>query len=275
MRRALFVWLLGGMCLAVHASEDPAIGAAQSAGDAAPAAVIRDNISDGTYGAARMDRARAILADEHGGAPVSKLMGNIFEYTSASDGGGYRWDIEGWYGGDVHRFVFKTEGDGLQRAELGAAEMQALYSRAVGRYTDVQLGVRYDLQPDGRAYASAAVESLLPYWVKVEAAFFVSDRGAAFSRLKGSHDLRLTQRLILQPRVELSLAARDVPDADIGAGLSTAEAGMRLRYEIRREVAPYIGVNFERSLGRTADFRRTAGKRAQETRFVVGLRAWF
>lgn len=249
--------------------------AEQPVGDAAPPAVIRDSIADGTYGAEKMDRARAILADEHGGALVSKVMGSILEYTAGSGGGGYRWDADAWYGGDVHRFVFKTEGEGLRREPLDTAEVQALYSHAVGRYTDVQVGVRYDLQPDGRGYATVAVESLLPYWIKTEAAVFVSDRGDAFSRLKGSYDLRLTQRLILQPRAEVLLAARDVPDVGVGSGLSSAEIGLRLRYEIRREFAPYVGVNFERGVGRTADLRRSAGQDVEETRFVLGLRAWF
>ena len=256
-------------------AEETGIGAALPVGNAPPPAAVVDSAADPFYGAAPMDRARAILADEHGGAAVSKVMANILEYANADDGSGYRWDLEAWYGGDIHRFVFKTEGEGAGGDGAQLAEVQALYSRAVGRYTDVQAGVRYDLEPEGRAYATVSVESLLPYWFEVEAAAFLSDRGDAFGRLEASHDLRFTQRLTLQARMELELAAQDVPDAGIGSGVSSGKFGLRLRYDIRREFAPYIGINFEKAFGQTADFARAAGEDEEETSFVVGLRAWF
>lgn len=249
--------------------------AAQPVGKTPPPPVIIDNAADRVYGLTPMGRARGVLADEHGGDLISKVMGNILEYTSASEGDGYRWDVEAWYGGDEHRFVFKTEGEGSQRDEVETAEMQALYSRAVGRFTDVQAGVRYDLEPDGRAFATVAVESLLPYWFELETALFVSERGDVFGRFEGSYDLRLTQRLILQPRVELELAAQRVLEDRIGSGFSSAELGLRLRYDVRREFAPYIGVSLERVFGRTANFARLAGEEVQDTTFVAGLRAWF
>jgi copper resistance protein B len=256
-------------------AEETGTGAAQPVGNAPPPAVVLDSAADQSYNTAQMDRARAILADEHGGAAVSKVMANIFEYADVDEGSGYRWDVEAWYGGDIHRFVFKTEGEGVASDGATIAEMQALYSRAVGRYTDFQAGVRCDFEPEDRAYATVSVESLLPYWFEVEAAAFLSDRGDAFGRLEASHDLRFTQRLILQPRIELELAAQDVPDSGIGSGVSSAELGLRLRYDIRRELSPYVGINFEKTFGQTADFARAAGEDDEETSFVMGLRAWF
>jgi len=272
VKRAGFILaLLGAPCLAA----EPPTGASLPVGDAPAPPVIRDSAVAGLYDEQQMNRARAVLAEEHGGATVSKVMANLLEASSASDGGGYRWDGEAWFGGDTHRFVFKTEGEGIRRGELESGDAQALYSRAIGRYTDLQAGVRYEFQPDGRAYATVAVESLLPYWFKVQAALFVSGRGDLFSRLETHTDLRLTQRLILQPRLELSLAAQDVPDAGIGSGFTTAELGLRLRYEIRREFAPYLGVNFGKRFGRTADFARAAGNDPQDTTLVLGVRGWF
>jgi copper resistance protein B len=236
--------------------------------------VIKGNAADAVYGTTSMARARDVLNSEHGGALISKVMANILEFTTASGDGGYRWDVEGWYGGDLHRFVVKTEGEGLG-GEVDAAEIQALYSRALGRYTDLQTGVRYDFEPDGLAYATVGAESLLPYWFDVEGAIFLSERGDAFARLEGSYDLRFTQRLILQPRLEVTLAAQDVPESDIGSGFSSAEVGLRLRYDIRREFAPYLGINFEKSLGRTADLIRASGGEVDDTTVVLGLRAWF
>jgi copper resistance protein B len=254
---------------------DAAMETAQPVGNVSPPDVIRDSAADRFYSAAPMNRARNVLANEHGGALISKVMANILEYTAGDGDSGYRWDLEAWYGGDINRFVFKTEGEGVEGDGVGVAEMQALYSRAVGRYTDFQAGIRYDFEPDSRTYATVAVESLLPYWFEVEASLFLSDRGDFFGRLEGSYDLRLTQRLILQPRIELELAAQNVPEAHIGSGLSSAELGLRLRYDIRKEFAPYIGVNFEKNFGKTADFVRAAGEENDETSVVIGLRAWF
>jgi copper resistance protein B len=255
-------------------SEIGATAAEQPIGNSRPPPVIKDNTADAVYGTSSMARARDVLSEEHGGGLTSKVMTNIFELTSASGEEGYRWDVEGWYGGDLHRFVFKTEGEGA-RSEVGSAELQALYSRAVGRYTDLQAGVRYDFEPDGLAYATVGIESLFPYWFDVEGALFLSERGDAFARFEGSYDLRFTQRLVLEPALEITLAAQDVPDSDIGSGFSSAEVGLRLRYDIRREFAPYLGVNFEKSFGRTADLVRASGGEVDDTEVVVGLRAWF
>ena len=256
------------------AAGEATTGADLPVGNAAPPATVFDNAADRSYDADAMARSRQILVDEHGGASNSKVMVNILEYATEAEGA-YRWDLEAWRGGDIHRFVFKTEGDGVNGDGTESAEVQALFSRAVGRYTDIQAGVRYDFEPDDLAYATVGVESLLPYWFDVEAALFLSEHGDAFARLEGSYDLRLTQRLILQPRLELDFAAQDVPTSAVGSGLSSGELGLRLRYDIRRELAPYIGLNFEKSFGQTADFARAAGEASEDTSFVIGLRAWF
>lgn len=243
----------------------------QTAGPPAPG----DHLADKFYDPAAMAAARRVLAEEHGGSVHSKLMANLLEYQARSGSDGYRWQGEGWYGGDIDRFVAKTEGEGDVRHGLERAEVQALYSRAVGPYFDLQAGVRQDMAPRGRTYLTVGTEGLLPYWFRVSAAVFVSTKGEVLGRLEGTYDLRLTQRLILQPRVELNLSAQNTRETRTGAGLADAELGLRLRYEIRREFAPYVGVSFERSLGRTADYARAAGERASATSFVAGVRAWF
>ncbi|MAK81822.1 copper resistance protein B [Phenylobacterium sp.] len=242
-------------------------------GNAPGPAVITDNVADQVFGSEPMQRARGILADEHGGSRVSKLQADLLEW--APNGDRYSWEVEGWYGGDINRFVFKTEGEGQSREGVEAAEVQLLYSRAVARYTDVQVGIRYDLEPRSRAYATLAVDAMFPYWFEAEGSLFLSEKGDLLARVEGSYDFRLTQRLILQPRAELEFAAQDIPESEIGSGLSTGELGLRLRYEIRREFAPYIGVSYERAFGDTAGFVRARGEDVKSTRFVVGLRAWF
>lgn len=259
-----------------HVMEPASAG--QTAADlpvgAAPApAVIADALADPIFGVGPMQRARSVLAVEHGGSPISKIQADLLEW--APNGGGYSWGVEGRYGGDLNRFAFRTEGEGQSGEGVETAEVQLLYSRAVARYTDVQLGVRYDLEPRSRAYAVLAVDAMFPYWFEAEGSLFLSEKGDLLARVEGSYDLRLTQRLVLQPRAELQFAAQDIPRSGIGSGLSNGEFGLRLRYEVRREFAPYIGVSHERALGRTADFARAAGEDVRSTQFVVGLRAWF
>lgn len=248
-------------------------GADLPVGDAAAPAVITDSIADLVYGAGAMERARSVLADEHGGARVSKVQADLLEWSP--DGESYRWQVEGWYGGDLNRFAFKSEGEGRSGEGVEAAEVQLLYSRAVARYTDVQVGLRYDIEPLARTYATVAVDAMFPYWFEAEGSLFLSEKGDLLARLEGSYDFRLAQRLVLQPRAELEFAAQDIPQSKIGSGLSKGEFGLRLRYEFRREFAPYIGVSYERAYGDTADFVRAHGETVGETTFVVGLRAWF
>lgn len=258
---------------AMGPTEGGQTGADLPVGDASPPPVIRDNMADQVFAAAAMQRARATLAGEHGGARVSKLQADLLEWAPRGDR--YSWQVEGWYGGDINRFAFKTEGEGRSGEGVETAEVQLLYSRAVARYTDVQAGLRYDVEPRGRAYATVGVDALFPYWFEAEAAVFLSEKGDLLARLEGSYDFSLTQRLILQPRTEIELAAQDIPSSRIGSGLSRGEFGLRLRYEIRREFAPYVGVSYERAFGDTADMFRAHGEKPGSTRFVVGLRAWF
>ncbi|MBI5942587.1 MAG: copper resistance protein B [Caulobacterales bacterium] len=234
-----------------------------------------DHAADGVFDPAAMARARQQLQAEHGGGTVSKVMLNRGEVQLRDGETGYRWDGEAWIGGDLNRFVLKTEGEGAD-GDLDAAEAQALYSRAIGPYFDLQVGLRQDFEPTPRrTYLTVGFEGLAPYWFEAEGAVFVSNKGDLSARLEGTYDLRLTQRWILQPRAEVNLAAQDVPEIGLGSGVSEVELGLRLRYELRREFAPYVGLSFERKVGGTADFARALGEDVEETSVVFGLRAWF
>lgn len=222
-----------------------------------------------------MNRARGTLRDEHGGALTYKIMSNLLEYQSQNGEDGYRWDGQAWFGGDIDRVVVKTEGQGSSD-KVDDAEVQVLYSRAWDHVTDLQVGIRQDIEPNpSRTYLALGFQSLLPSWFEVEGALFLGQRGQVLGRLTGSYDFHLTQRLVLQPRVEVNAAAQDDPAIGLGSGLSDAEVGLRLRYEIQREFAPYIGVSWDRKFGDTADYARADGERAETTSFVVGLRAWY
>lgn len=244
-------------------------------GDAPPPAPPSVAAADAIFGAGAMERARGILRNEHGGARASKLMLDVAEMTVGS-GDTYEWNGEAWFGSDEHRFVLKSEGEGARGHGVEDAEAQALYSRPVGVYTDFQVGLRHDFEPGpSRTYATLGFETLRPGWVEAEGSLYVSQKGHLSARFEGSTDFRLTQRLVLQPRAELNLAAQDDARRGIGAGLSDAEVGLRLRYEILREFAPYVGVVWSRKFGDTADFARAEGEDVEDVRAVVGLRAWF
>jgi copper resistance protein B len=243
--------------------------------DTPPPSPPQDHAADLYYDPAAMAPARATLQEEHGGAFQSLVMVNLAEYQVAPGASGYRWDGEARFGGDIDRLVVKSEGDGSDRYGLDAAEAQGLYDHAIGPYFDLQAGVRQDFGPGTRTYATAGVEGLLPYWFDVQAALFVSTHGELLARAEGTYDLRLTQRLILQPRVELNFAAQDTPATRIGSGLSNAELGLRLRYEISRAFAPYIGISYDRKVGVTADYARLHGEEPAGPSVVAGIRAWF
>ncbi len=235
-----------------------------------------DHAADALFGADHMNESRNVLYHENGGMSYHSFLFNLAEYRVQKGGGAYHWDGEGWFGGDINRFVVKTEGEGAVRGNVESAEAQALYSRAINPWFNLQAGVRQDIRPrPARTYATIGFEGLTPYWFEVSGAVFLSDKGDVLGRLEGYYDQRITQKLILQPRVELNFAAQNVPANDVGAGLSDAELGLRVRYEIKREFAPYVGVSWDGKVGSTANYARSAGKRVQGASLVLGIRTWF
>jgi copper resistance protein B len=223
-----------------------------------------------------MAEARGLLREEHGSMETYKILVDQAEVKVRDGRDGYAWDGQAWYGGDLDKLWIKTEGEGAFREEVEKAEVQALWSRAIDPWFDLQLGIRHDFRPDPeRTHLVAGVQGLAPYWFEVDGALFLSNKGELTARFEGEYDLRITQKLILQPRAEFELAAQDIPELGIGSGLSTAELGARLRYEIVPEFAPYIGIEYERAFGGTADFARARGEKAGGWSFLLGVRTWF
>lgn len=263
-----------GHCAA--AGPAPSSDPEPSAGNTPPPPAPRVGAADAIYGADAMAPARARLYAEHGGGTVSKIMIDQAEIRVANGKDSYVWDAEGWYGGDIDKLVVKSEGEGEFGGALDTGEAQALWGHAIGPYFDLQAGVRQDFGPGASpTYAVIGFEGLAPYWFDIEGALFVSHKGDVTARFEGSYDQRITQRLILQPWTELGFALQDVPEQGVGAGLSTVELGVRLRYEIEREFAPYVGFVWERKVGQTARFARAAGEDASRPAVVAGLRVWF
>ena len=185
------------------------------------------------------------------------------------------WDAEGWIGKDLHKLWIKTEGEYVD-SRVEEVELQALYSRAVAPFWDIQLGWRRNIRPTpNRDWLAFGVKGLAPYFFDIDAALFVGDAGRTSARLQVEYEIMLTQRLVLVPEIELNLYGKDDPATGIGSGLSNIEAGLRLRYEIRREFAPYIGLNWTKLYGDTADFARAEEVDTDDIQFVFGIRAWF
>lgn len=228
-----------------------------------------------------MAAARQALLDEHGDVPIHRVLIDRLEAALRDGRDGYAWDVDAWWGGDIDKLWLKSEGEGSLWDSPDEAEVQALWSHAIDPWFDLQLGLRQDLRtgPD-RTHLVAGVQGLAPYWFEVEAFAFLSNKGDVTARFEGEYDLRLTQALILQPRAEVDLALQDIPELRVGAGLSTGEIGVRLRYELFPEsgpavVAPYIGVAYERAFGQTADYHRADGESAGGWNLLVGVRTWF
>ncbi len=188
----------------------------------------------------------------------------------------FRWDGQAWVGSDTNRVWLKSEGTVASSGKVADGIHEALYDRPVTTYFDIQAGIRYDIDSSpSRGWAAIGVQGLAPQWFDVEATAYASDSGHLAARLKTSYDLLLTQRLILQPEVELNFYSKSDPGRGTGSGLSDLDAGLRLRYEFTRKFAPYIGVVFEDKFGGTATFARQDNESTNDVRFVVGIRSWF
>lgn len=190
------------------------------------------------------------------------------------------WDAQGWIGADKHKFWFKSEGEALTIEKEGEMEFQGLYSRAVTPYFDLQAGLRYDIMynregSDGRAFGVLGFQGMAPYFFEVDGGMFVSQDGDISAVVEGEYDLLITQRLVGQPRFATKFAVQEVPEFGVGSGFNRVQLGFRLRYEIKRELAPYIGISWNRKLGETADFTRLEGGDVSTFGLVGGVRMWF
>jgi copper resistance protein B len=215
--------------------------------------------------------------DDH---PFGYVLVDRFEYRDDEGPNHLLWDAQGWYGGDYQRLWFKTEGESAVSDSDGEFEGQLLYGRLVAPYWDLQAGLRYDRaygsgRDRDRAFGVLGIQGTAPYRFETDLALFVSEDGDVSARVEWEYELLLTQRLVLQPRVEINAAAQRVRAWGVGSGLNDLQLGLRLRYEIRREFAPYVGVEWVRKLGDTADLARDDGGEVSVSALVAGVRLWF
>ena len=226
------------------------------------------------------DDRRAAFPDVRGHAAHDRALHHFvlfdqLEWQAADTAVDLNVDARGWLGRDRDRLWFRGEGQ-REDGRVGDAQVHFLYGRQVSRWWDVVGGVRQDFQP-GRpqTWAAIGVQGLSPYRFEIEATAYVGASGRTQARFEIEYELLVTNRLVLQPQIEAEIFGRSDAARRVGAGLSTTDIGLRLRYEFRRELAPYLGVAWQRRYGTTADFARESGEAPAAARFVAGLRVWF
>lgn len=206
---------------------------------------------------------------------LTMLVVDQLEFRAGEGKSPLVWDAEGWLGKDLHKLWIKTDGEYVD-GQVEEAELQTLYSRAVAPFWDLQLGWRRDLRPEPqRDWLAFGLKGLAPYFFDIDTALFIGENGRSAARLQAEYEVMLTQRLVLVPEIEMNLYGKNDPSTGTGSGLADIEAGLRLRYEVRREFAPYIGVNWSRLYGKTADYARAEGADVDDLQLVFGLRLWF
>lgn len=226
-------------------------------------AAAQEHMHDGPT----MDGMDSMMA-EMGEQTYAHALLDQFEGRLGAGGGNFRWDGQGWIGGDYDKLWLKSEGLVQGNGRVTDGDHEVLYDRAISTYWDLQAGLRSDLDSLAtRNWAAIGVQGLAPLFFEVSATGYVSDSGHLAAKFQASYDLLLTQRLILQPEIEVNLYSRADPARQIGAGLSDIDAGLRLRYELTRKIAPYLGVTYAGRFGGT--------ETQDDVRFVIGIRSWF
>jgi len=229
-----------------------------------------------THGMGAMSNAQMVdVMGMDDRATFGMLVFDRLEHLASDGRSATAWSAQGWLGGDLDRLGFRSEGT-RENGAFEHADAELFWSHAIAPFWDGQLGVRRDVGrgPD-RTWAAFGVQGLAPYWFEVAATAYIGEQGRTALRVEADYELSLTQRWVLQPRVEFNAYGKDDPAARVGSGLSDATFGLRLRYEIRREFAPYLGVEWSRRFGRSADYARADGHDAGEMQWVAGVRLWF
>ncbi|WP_192875666.1 copper resistance protein B [Pseudomonas syringae] len=227
------------------------------------------------------DADRATVYTSHAGHQVhdsainSYFLADKLEWQDANDGSALAWDLSGWIGGDIDRLLLRSEGE-RTNGKTEEAEIQALWGHSISPWWDVVAGARQDFKPGApQTWAAFGLQGQAISDLDIEATAFIGEAGQTAARLEADYDLQLTNNLVLQPTAELNFYGKNDPQRGNGSGLSTSEFGLRLRYEITPQFAPYVGVSWDRSYGKTADYAREDDEDTQDARLVVGVRMWF
>lgn len=282
MKTWMLILILALLPVASQAAEDPFIDPGERDFpadyeevdiDPEPGEGIRKYAEDGQPGAQQNFGVQAV----HDNEIFAAFFADRFEYQTREGNEVLLWDVQAWIGRDYNKLWFKSEGTRLlEEDDFEEAEVELLYSRNIATYWDLQAGVRHDFEPNPeRTFAALGIQGLAPQWFEVDATAYLSEDGDLSASIEVEYHLLLSQRLVLQPRFETGIALQEVEEFGVGQGINDIELGVRLRYEIRREFAPYIGFSWSRKLGETADLAEAEGEEIDVASFVAGVRFWF
>ena len=264
----LLGWATALLCNGPALAQVPDVAAGGDTGHIAPAppeTSMRD----------MSNREMTRMMEMNDAAALGKLLVDRLEWRDGDGTSGPAWDAQAWYGTDYNKLWLKTEGMRLEGATQDA-RAELLWNRIVSPWWSAQAGARYDFGGGpSRSWLALGVQGLAPYFFEIEATAYVGDAGRTAARFRTKYELLFTQRLILQTELEMNAYGKDDPERQIGAGVSDLQLGFRLRYEIHRELAPYIGVAWVRRLGKTADLVRESGQDASVWQVLAGIRFWF
>ncbi len=263
----------GGLAESSHGMEMSSMGnmnMSSMQGGKAPPDARSPDYSDGY----RYTNVPGMEMSDH--AKLGMLLVDQMEYARDNHGGNAAFlDAEAWYGEDLNKLWLKAEGEAA-RGKLQDLRTEAAWNHAISAYWGTQLGLRQDFgEGPGRTWAAFGVQGLAPLWFNTEAEIYLGQNGRTAARVQLEYEEPITQRLVLQPKFEMNLYGKDDPRRGIGSGLADTELGLRLRYDIKREFGPYVGVVWRERYGRTATLARTQGQPVGELRFSAGLRFWF
>lgn len=248
--------------------------------DAAPARAAtpsaQDHAADAVFGPQVMEDSRQALSGEHGDTDTLIVHVDMLEAQVGQGRDGYLWDVAISYGGDIDKIEVKSAGESQFGQKLASSDNELLWSHAANPWFDIKLGARLDIaQGPERLHAAVGIAGTAPYNIETELMAYVSEKGDVTAHLKLEHDLRITQKLVAWPLVQIDLSAQDIPELGLGSGITHITGGLRLRYELVPEFAPYIGVEWRRATGATARYARVAGDDPEQTVLVAGVRLWF
>lgn len=225
--------------------------------------------------AAAFPQLRHDHTSSHGPAVYSRTLLNRLEAWDGDHGSGQAWEGSASIGGDIHRLWLRSEGE-REGGRTASSDLEVLYGRGITPWWDVVVGMKRDFRPaESQTWAAIGLQGMAPYFFEVSATAYIGESGRLAASVEVEYEMLLTNRLVLQPLLELGFNGEDDPLRHVGSGLSKAEAGLRLRYEVTRKFAPYVGVAHERTFGGTADYHRNEGEPARDTRLVAGVRLWF
>ena len=209
------------------------------------------------------------------------LLFDLLEYKSAGNDSSLNWDIVGWRGGDIHRVWVKSEGSSeFNSPAKNETDLQLLYGHPISAFFDAQIGARLEEiwgsnQSASRLSAVMGIQGLAIYRFEFEAALFIGEAGHVSGRISANKDFFLAQKTITQFRFETNGAAKRSEKFETGQGINDLSMSLRFRYEIKREIAPYIGVSWTNLFGETADFKKLTGGKSSELNAVAGIRLWY